>query len=163
MLARHSFEFPDSCSPGLFSPCTLATQPPENDFAFANDPITERCRGWSGYLAPFYVLHVSATVAYEVMMRHSFCVKPCGTALHGDLAHQTCFNQISQIVISGGPGRTRIDAIHSFKNFRSCGMTFRFHQKRHHGVTLWSTPQAPALKGPLNLRGIHYLFGIYLM
>jgi hypothetical protein len=34
-------------------------------------------------------------------------------------------------------------------------MLFAFHQERHHGVALRSTPQAATLQGPFNFRCDH--------
>jgi hypothetical protein len=141
----------------------LRAKPPENEFAFAKNPPTEGARGGPGHVVPFYVLNIAAAVADEVVMPHASGIESCGPALDGHFPHQTRLHEVPQIVISRGPGRAWIQAIYGFKDFRSRGMPVAFHQERHHGVALRSTPQPAALQGPFNRRGVHEAIGIYLM
>ena len=133
----------------------LRAEPPENEFAFAKNPLTEGARSRLGHVVPLHVLDIAAAVADEVVMPHAFRIESRGAALHGHFTHQTRLHQVPQIVISGGPGRARIHAIHGFEDFRGRGMPVVFHQKCHHGVALRSAPQPAAFQGPFNRLGIH--------
>ena len=81
----------------------LHAQPPENDFAFAKNPLTEGARGRPGHLAPLNVLNIAAAVADEVVMPHAFRVKSGSAAFDGHFTHQTRLYQVPQIVISRSP------------------------------------------------------------
>jgi hypothetical protein len=54
-----------------------------------------------------------------MMMADAFSVETCGAALDGYLSHQARLHQIPQVVISGGPGTTRVQAIDTFEYFGS--------------------------------------------
>src|SRR5208283_1816210 len=78
----------------------LRAEPPENEFAFAKNPLTEGARGRPGHVVPLNVLHISAAVADEVVMPHAFRIESRGAALDGHFTHQTRLHQVPQIVIS---------------------------------------------------------------
>ena len=141
----------------------LRAESPENEFTFANNPLTEGTRGRPGHVVPLHILNIAAAVADEMVMPHPFRIESRRAALDGHFTHQTRLHQISQIVIGRGPGRARIQAIHGFKDFRSRGMPGVFHQKCHHGVALRSAPQPAALQGPFNRLGVHDGFRLYLI
>jgi len=81
----------------------LRAEPPENEFAFAKNPLTEGARGRPGHVVPIHILNIAAAVANEVVMPHAFRIESRGAALHGHFTHQTRLHQVSQIVISRGP------------------------------------------------------------
>jgi hypothetical protein len=150
----HSSEIQHASSLGA-SPSALRTEPSENEFAFANNSLTEGARGRVGHVKPFHVLNIAAAVANEMVMPHASGIESCGATLDGHFPHQTRPHQVPQIVISRGPGRTRIHTIHGFEDFRSRGMPVAFHQECHHRVALRSTPQPATLQGPFNRIRIH--------
>src|SRR5580692_4497363 len=112
----------------------LRAEPPENEFAFAKNPLTERARGRPGHVVPLEVLNIAAAVADKVVVSHAFRIKSGGAALDGHFTYQTRLHQVPQIVVGRSPGRAWIHAIHGFEDFRSRGMTVVFHQKCHHGI-----------------------------
>ena len=65
----------------------LGAKPAYNEFAFANNPLTQRARSWLGHVVPLYVFHIAATVADEVVMPNAFGIESRGAALHGHFAH----------------------------------------------------------------------------
>src|SRR5260370_23688948 len=85
----------------------LRAEPPENEFAFAKNPLTEGARGRPGHAVPLNVLNIAAAVADEVVMSHTFRIESRGAALDGHFTHQTRLHQGPQIVISRGPSRAR--------------------------------------------------------
>src|SRR5438552_4313502 len=141
----------------------LRTEPPENEFAFAKNPLTEGARARPGYVVPLHVLNIAAAVANEVVMPHAFRIESRGAALDGHFTHQTRLHQVPQIVIRRGPGRAWIQAIHGFEDFRSRGMPGVFDQECHHGIALRSAPQPATLQGPSDGLGLHEEFRLYLM
>src|SRR5712691_6571203 len=141
----------------------LRAKPAENEFAFAKNPLTEGARGRPGNAVPLHVLNIAAAVADEVVMPHAFSIESRSAALDGHFTHQTRLHQVPQIVISRGPGRARIHAIHGFKDLRSRGMPVEFHQMCHHAVALRSATQPAAFQGPFNRPGVHEEFRLYLI
>src|SRR5438034_9903779 len=139
-----------SCLTGSVPRSALRAEPPENELAFAKNPLTEEARGRPGHVVVLNVLNIAAAVADEVVMRHACRIESRGAALHGYFTHQTRLHQVPQIVISRGPGRTRIHAIHAFEDFRRRGMPVMFHQECHHGVALRSASQPAAFHGTFN-------------
>src|SRR4029077_948038 len=81
----------------------LHAEPPENEFAFAKNPLTKGARGRPGYVVPLHVLNIAAAVANEVVMPHAFRIESRGAALDGHSTHQTRLHQVPQIVISSCP------------------------------------------------------------
>src|SRR6266699_2603980 len=81
----------------------LGAEPPENEFAFAKNPLTEGARGRLGHVVPLHVLNIAAAVADEVVMPHAFRIESRGAALDGHFTHQTRLHQVPQIIISRGP------------------------------------------------------------
>jgi ABC-type hemin transport system ATPase subunit len=65
----------------------LRAEPPENEFAFANNPLTEGARGRPGHVVPLNVLNIAAAVADEVVMLHAFRIESRGPALDGHFTH----------------------------------------------------------------------------
>src|SRR5579862_3742986 len=59
----------------------LRAEPAENEFAFANDPLTEGGRGRFGHVVPLHVLNIAAAVADEMVMPRAFGIKSRGAAL----------------------------------------------------------------------------------
>jgi hypothetical protein len=110
----------------------------ENEFAIANDPLTQGALGWLGHVVPLYVLNISAAVADEVMMQHAFHIESRGAALDRHFTHQACLHQVTQIVISSGLGRAGIRAVDSFEDLDRGGVPVLFHQEGHHCVALCS-------------------------
>src|SRR6516225_2458032 len=97
----------------------LRAEPPENELAFAKNPLTQGSRGRLRHVVPIDILHIAAAVADEMVMAHAFGIESGGAALDRHFTNQTRPHQVPQIVISRGPRRARIEAIHSFENFRS--------------------------------------------
>jgi hypothetical protein len=124
----------------------LGAKPPKNEFTFANDPLAEGSRGRLGHVVPLNVLNIPAAVANEVMMQQAFGIESRGTAFDRHFTHQARLHQVTQIVISRGPGGARIHAIHGFEDFDSGGMPVVFRQEGHHGVALWSAAQSAAFQ-----------------
>jgi hypothetical protein len=81
----------------------LCAQPPENEFAFAKNPLAERTRGRPGHVVPLDVLNIAAAIADEVVMPYAFRIESRGAALDGHFTHQTSLHQVPQIVIRRGP------------------------------------------------------------
>ena len=81
----------------------LRAQPPENEFAFANNPLAEGARRGPGHIAPLNVLDIAAAIANEVVMPHTFRLESRAAAFHSHFSHQTRLHQVPQIVISCGP------------------------------------------------------------
>jgi hypothetical protein len=81
-----------------------------------------------------------------MMMQQAFGIESRGTAFDRHFTHQARLHQVSQIVVSGGPGRARIHAIHGFEDFDSGGMPVVFRQEGHHGVALGSAAQPAAFQ-----------------
>src|SRR3974377_767230 len=75
----------------------LRAEPAENEFAFAKNAFTKGARGRPGHVVPRPVLNITAAVADEVVMPHTFCVESRGAALHGHFPHQTRPHQVPQI------------------------------------------------------------------
>jgi len=59
----------------------LGAESPENQFAFAKNPLTEGARGRPGHVVPLEVLNLAAAVANEVVMPHAFRIESRGAAL----------------------------------------------------------------------------------
>jgi len=127
----------------------------ENEFAIANDPLTQGARSRPGHVVPLNVLNITAAVADEVMMQQAFGVESRGAALDRHFAHQACLHQVTQIVISGGPGRAGIGAIHGFEDLDGGGVPVLVHQEGHHSVALRSAAQPAAFQRPLDRLGVH--------
>jgi hypothetical protein len=110
-------------------PSAFCTKSPENELAFANHPLTKRARRRPGDIEPLHILNIAAAITDEVVMPHASGIKSRSAALDRYFPYQTGIHQITQIVVSRGPGRTWIDAIHSFENFRSRGVPVAIHQE----------------------------------
>jgi hypothetical protein len=113
-------------------------KPPENEFALANNPLTERACSRPGDVVPLNILNISAAVADEVMMQQAFGIESRGAALDRHFTHQACLHQVTQIVIRSGLGRAGIRAIHGFENLDCGGVPVLFHQEGHHCEALRS-------------------------
>ena len=72
-------------------------------------------------------------------------------------------HQVSKIVVNGGAGRARVDAIDGGEDLRSGGMAMTLHQESHHRVTLRGATQAGGCEGAFDGGGIHTRIRIYLM
>ena len=81
----------------------LPAEPPENELAFAKNPLAEGGRSGPGHLEPLYVFNIAATIADEMVMLHALRIESRGAAFDGHFTHQTRPNQIPQIIISRGP------------------------------------------------------------
>lgn len=81
----------------------LRAESPENEFAFAKNPLTEGAPSRPGQVVPLHVLYIAAAVADEVVMPRAFRIESRGAALDGHFTHQTRLHQVPQIVVSGGP------------------------------------------------------------
>jgi hypothetical protein len=128
----------------------------KNKLAFADNPISEKTRGGLRHIAPIHVLDITAAVANEVVMPLAFRIETRSPALDRDFAHQSCFHQVSQIVVGRCPGRARIYAIYSFKNFRSRGMPRVIGQEGHDGIALRGAPQPTAQQRSLDRLRTHF-------
>jgi len=81
-VARHSYCIHTSPTlTGSLSPSALRTESPENEFAFAKNPLTEGAGGRPGHAVPLHVLNIAAAVADEVVMPHAFRIESRGAAL----------------------------------------------------------------------------------
>src|SRR6185295_8116673 len=67
----------------------LRAEPPENEFAFAKNPLTEGTRGRPRHVVPLHILNIAAAVANEMVMPLAFRIESRGAALDGHLTHQT--------------------------------------------------------------------------
>jgi hypothetical protein len=74
---------------GSVSRSALRADSPENELAFAKNPLTERTRGRLRHVVPLDVLNIAAAVANEVVMPHAFRIESRGAALDGHFTHQT--------------------------------------------------------------------------
>jgi hypothetical protein len=128
------------------TPSAFRAKSAENKLAFANYSLTQRTRARLRHVVPVDILNVSAPVTHEVVVTHAFQIESAGAALDGHFPHQTCLNQVSQIVIRGRSGRTWIDAIHGSKDFRGCRMPFVVAQKCHYGIALRRAAQPATLQ-----------------
>src|ERR1700733_5671249 len=54
----------------------LRAEPPENEFAFAQNSLTQGTRGRPGHVVPLHVLDIAAAVADEVVMPHALRIEP---------------------------------------------------------------------------------------
>jgi hypothetical protein len=72
----------------------LGAEPPENEFAFAKNTLTEGARSGPGHVVPLDVLNVAAAVADEVVMPHAFRIESRGATLDGHFTQQTRLDQI---------------------------------------------------------------------
>src|SRR5258708_39477927 len=75
--------------PGSAPGSALGAEPPENQFAFAKNPLTERPRRGPGHVIPLQVLYMAAVIADEMVMRHAFRIESRGAALDRHFTHQT--------------------------------------------------------------------------
>src|ERR1700675_4262088 len=66
---------------------TLRAESPENEFAFAKNPLTEGARSRPGHVVPLHVLYIAAAVADEVVMPHALGIEARGAALDGHFTH----------------------------------------------------------------------------
>src|SRR6202047_676900 len=123
----------------------LRAEPAEDEFAFAKNSLTEGARARPGHVIPFNILNIAAAVADEVVMLDALRIEARGAALDGHFTHQARLHQVPQIVISRGPGRARIHAIHGFGDFRSRWVPIAFQQECHHSVALRSASQSAAI------------------
>ncbi len=73
---------------------TLRTKPPQNELAFANNPLAERPRGRPGNVIPLHVLDVAAAVANEMVMPHALQIESPGAALDGHFPYQAGLHQV---------------------------------------------------------------------
>src|SRR5580704_3491144 len=67
----------------------FGAQSAENQFAFTKHPPAERGGGRPGHFVPVKILDIAAAVADEVVMPHSFHIKPRRASLHRHFTHQT--------------------------------------------------------------------------
>ncbi len=104
---------------------------------------------------PIQVFHDAAAVADEMMMARAFGIKPRGAAFNGYFPHQARLHQIPQVVISGGAGTARVQAIDAFKDFGSRWMSRMLQQKSYHCVALRRIAQSALFEGTFNLRSVH--------
>ena len=118
----------------------------ENEFAIAHDPLAQGVRGRLVNVVPFNVLNVSAAVADEVVMQQAFGIESRRAAFDRHFTHQACLHQVTQIVISGGPGRAGIGAIHGFEDLDGSGVPVPLRQEGHHGVALRGAAQPAAFQ-----------------
>ena len=81
----------------------LRAEPPEDEFAFAKNPLAEGARSRPGDVVPRQILDIATTVADEVVVPDTFRIEPRSAALHGHFPHQSRQHQVPQIVISRGP------------------------------------------------------------
>lgn len=134
---------------------TILAGSPENKFGFAKHALAQRGRRGRRHVVPVHVLDASAAIANEMMVPRAFGVEAGGATLHGYFPHQTRLHQVPQIVIGGGAGAARIEAIHGVEDFGDGGMAAMVQQKRHDGVTLRSAAQAAVLNKSFDLPGGH--------
>ncbi len=81
----------------------FGAEPPENEFAFANNPLAEGTLGGPGHVIPINVFNFSAAVTDEVMMQQAFGIESRCAAFDRNFTHQARLHEVSQIVISRGP------------------------------------------------------------
>ncbi len=105
----------------------IRAKSPQDQFRLAKNALTQRTRGGTGHVEPLNVFHIATAVADEVVVPHARRVESRRAALHGHFPHQTCSHQIPQVVVSRRPGRSRIDAIHGFEDFRRRGVALVAH------------------------------------
>jgi len=127
----------------------------DDQFAFAKEAFAEGVGSRFWHVVPIHIFDVAAAVADEMVMAHAFGIEAGGAAFDGDFADQAGFDEVAQIVINGGPGRARVEAIDGFEDFGSGGMAGMLDEEGHNAVTLRRAAQAAALEGLLDCLGIH--------
>ena len=141
----------------------LHAQTAENEFTFAKNTLAQGSGSGLGHVVPLHILDTAAAVADEMVMTHTFRVKPRGAAFDGHFAHQTRQHQVPQVVISRRSGTARIGAIHRLVNLRGGGMPVVFHEERHDGVALRRAPQPAVFERSSDRLGVHEEFRLCLI
>ena len=141
----------------------LRAEAAKNQFTFAKNAFPQRARSRPGYFVPIDVLNIAAAIADEVVMPHAFRVEARGAAFDGDLTHKTHLHQVPQVVVSCGPRRAGIHAIHGLEDFRSRGMAVALRQECHHGIALRRAAQSTVLQGLFDGFDVHEIVRINLM
>ena len=74
----------------------------ENHLVLANHAIAEELGRGLGDVEPLHVFHLTATVADEVVVAHTFYIEARRAAFNGNFTDQAGFDQIAQIAVDGG-------------------------------------------------------------
>jgi hypothetical protein len=82
---------------------TLRTEPAENEFTFAKNPLAQGARARPGHVVPLHILNIAAAVADKVVVPHAFRIEARGATLDGHFPHQTRLHQVAKIVVSRTP------------------------------------------------------------
>jgi hypothetical protein len=117
----------------------LGAEATDDEFYLMYDALTKRASGGLGDAVPVHVLDCAAGVADEVVMALAGDVEASGAAFDGNLADEAGLYEVTEIVVSGGAGRARVEAVDALKDFRSGGMSMMLKQERHHAEALWRT------------------------
>ena len=110
----------------------------DDEFALAHDAFAERACGGGGDGVPVDVFDAAATVADEVIVLLVFGVVAGGAAFGGDFADEAGFYKVAEVVVGGGAGGARVEAVDSFEDLRSGGVLVVAHEERHDAVALRS-------------------------
>ena len=83
-------------------------------------------------------------------------VEAGGAAFGGDLADEAGLYEVAEIVVGGGAGGARVDAVDGFKDFGGGGVLVVLHEERHDAVALRGAAEAAVFKALADLLGFHY-------
>jgi hypothetical protein len=91
---------------------------------------------------PLDVFDVAAAVADEVVMLQVFGIVASGAAFDGDLPDEARFYEVAEVVVGGGAGGARVDAVDGFEDFGGGGVLVVIEQKGHDAEALRCEAQA---------------------
>lgn len=140
---------------GTFTRRALRAEATDDKFAVADDAMTQCAGSWLGELEPLDIFDVAAAIADEVVMLLVFGIITGGTAFGGDLANETSFDEVVEIVVGGSAGGARIDAVDGFEDLGCGGVLVVRHKKRHDGVALRGATQTAILEFLANFLHVH--------
>jgi hypothetical protein len=71
----------------MMAPGARHTKPSKDEFAFANDPLSNEPGSWFRHIVPFHIFNTAAAIAYEVMMPRASSLESSRTALDSHFTH----------------------------------------------------------------------------
>ena len=127
----------------------------DDEFAFAHDSLAERACGGGGDGVPVNVFDAAAAIADEVIVLFVFGVVTGRAAFGGDFADEAGFYKVAEVVVGGGAGGARVEAVNGFEDFGGGGVFVMAHEERHDAVTLRGAAEAAVFKFLPNLLRVH--------
>jgi len=127
----------------------------DDEFAFAHDSLAERACGGGGDGVPVDVFDAAAAIADEVIVLFVFGVVTGRAAFGGDFADEAGFYKVAEVVVGGGAGGARVEAVDGFEDFGGGGVFMMAHEERHDAVTLCGETKTAVLKPLTNYLGVH--------